>query len=520
MSARGARDRLDALLHHPLLRRPEHAALALGAASVLAFAPAGWWWLLPAVLVALLRLIDDASPRQAFRIGSWYGAGLFAVGIHWLWHSIHVIGEAPLWLAGLVLLALVAIMAAYHGLALWLAVRLAPRGPLRWLATFPAAWLVVEWLRGWLASGFPWFSLGYAATDSPLAVLAPVVGVHGLSLVLLLVAGGLHASLVWRDARALRITVGFAVLVSALVGASRQEWTRPAGPPLTAALVQSNIPQAIKWDPDQVRPTLDRLRDLTLPQTGVDLVVWPEAAVPLLWHQIPPGFLAELAAPGRPPLVLGSLLWEPDTDRYYNAVVVAGAEPQFYRKRMLVPFAEVFPVPDWVREFLRLMALPYSDFSRGAADQPPLVVGGTRIGASVCYEDAFPDAMMAALPEAELLVNVSNDAWFGDSIGPHQHFQIARLRAREAGRPLLRATSTGITAAVDHRGRELGRAPQFEATVLTATVEPRTGLTPYARWRDLPLVLLGLAALGASLALGRPAAGADRRDGRSDPDPT
>lgn len=501
MSAAAARDRFDALLHHPLLRRPEPVAFGLGASSVLAFAPVGWWGLLPAVLVALLWLVDDRSPRQAFRIGAWFGAGLFGVGIHWLWHSIHTLGQAPLWLAFIVLLALVAIMALYHGLALWLAVRLAPPGPLRWVVAFPAAWVLTEWLRGWLASGFPWFSLGYAATDSPLAVLAPLVGVHGLSAVLLLIAGGLYASLVWRDARTLRVTIGFVVLVSALIGASRQEWTAPTGRPLTAALVQSNIPQAIKWDPGQVRPTLDRLRELTLPQTGVDLVVWPEAAVPLLWHEVPADWLAELTAPGRPSLLLGSLLWEPDTDRYYNAVVVAGAEPQFYRKRMLVPFAEVFPVPGWVREFLRLMALPYSDFTRGAAGQPPLQVAGTLIGASVCYEDAFPDAMMDALPGAELLVNVSNDAWFGDSIGPHQHFQIARLRAREAGRPLLRATSTGITAAVDHRGRELARAPQFEATVLVATVEPRTGLTPFARFRDLPLLLLALAAL--AFLLGR-----------------
>lgn len=495
MSALGARDRLESLLHHPLLRRPELAALLLGALSVLAFAPVGWWWLLPAVLAALLWLSDERSPRQAFRIGFWYGAGLFGVGIHWLWHSIHTIGQAPLWLAFIVLGALVAIMALYHGLALWLAVRFAPRGPLRWLAVFPAAWVLVEWLRGWVLSGFPWFSLGYAATDSPLAVLAPVAGVHGLSAVLLLVAGGLYTSLVWRDARTLRVTVGFAVLVAALVGASRQEWTTPVGRPLSAALVQSNIPQAIKWDPEQVLPTLERLRELTLPLIGVDLVVWPEAALPLLWHEIPADYLAELTAPGRPALMLGSLLWEPDTDRYFNAVVVAGAAPQFYRKRMLVPFAEVFPVPAWVREFLRLMALPYSDFTRGAVGQPPLVVAGTRIGASVCFEDAFPDAMMDALPGAELLVNVSNDAWFGDSIGPHQHFQIARLRAREAGRPLLRATSTGITAALDHRGHELKRAPQFEAAVLTVTVEPRTGLTPFARFRDWPLVLLCFAVL-------------------------
>jgi len=500
-------ERFAPVLRHPLLLRDETLALGLGALAVLCFTPFGAWWLQPLLLVALLRRCDGLAPRAAFRFGLLYGAALFGLGVHWLWNSIYAIGQAPLWLALLVLLGLVAIMALYHGLTLWLTVRLAPPGPLRWLLVFPAAWTLVEWLRGWVLSGFPWFSLGYAQTDAPLAVLAPLVGVHGLSAVVLAVAGALHGTLVWRDARALRVPVGFVVLVATLLGAARQEWTQPIGRPRSVALVQSNIPQDIKWNPDQTAPTLARLRELTLPLTGVDLVVWPEAALPLLWHEIPADYLAELTAPGRPPLVLGTLLWEPVCcgsplagDVYFNAVVAATPTPQVYRKRMLVPFAEVFPVPGWVREFLRLMALPYSDFTRGPVGQAPLAVAGTRLGASVCYEDAFPDAMMDALPEAELLVNVSNDAWFGDSIGPHQHLQIARLRAREAGRALVRATSTGITAAVDHRGRELARAPQFEATVLRVTVQPRTGLTPFARFRDWPLILACLGALGFALA--------------------
>jgi apolipoprotein N-acyltransferase len=192
---------------------------------------------------------------------------------------------------------------------------------------------------------------------------------------------------------------------------------------------------------------------------------------------------------------MGILRQDLERDLYFNAVVAATAPPQFYAKRRLVPFAEVFPVPEWVRNWLKLMDLPYSDFTRGTADQPPLAVAGTLLGASVCFEDAFPDAMMAALPAAKLLVNVSNDAWFGDSIGPHQHFQIARLRAVEAGRPLLRATSTGITAVVDARGRTVARLPQFEAAVLRATVQPLGGSTPFARLRDWPLVLLAAAAL-------------------------
>lgn len=486
----------------------------LGAASVLCFAPFGAWWLQPLLLAALIHELDalvasqprGGAPRAAFRLGALYGAGLFGVGIFWLWNSLYTIGEAPLPLAFVVLAALVAVMAAYHGLALWLTVRLAPAATAwRWFGVLPAAFVLVEWLRGWVLTGFPWFSLGHAQVDSPLAPLAPVVGVHGLSLVVLLAAGALRAAWAWRRAPRALVRLGVALVIgAALVPLARlPEWTEASGAPLRVALVQGNIAQDLKWDPDQVVPTLLAYRALTLPVTDVDLVVWPEAALPILWHQIPPDYLDEVAGATRPPLVMGILRHEVDSDRWYNAVVAvpgagaaAPAEAQFYYKRRLVPFAEVFPVPDWVRSWLKLMSLPYSDFDRGLEDQPPLAVAGTLIGASVCFEDAFPDAMMAALPAAKLLVNVSNDAWFGDSIGPHQHFQITRLRALEAGRPLLRATSTGITAVVDAQGRVQARLPQFEAGVLRASVQPRQGLTPFARLREWPVILLVVGLLG------------------------
>lgn len=495
----------------------------LGAASVLCFAPFGAWWLQPLLLAALLHELDVPShpkgedraaaagsdaPRAAFRLGAAYGAGLFGVGIFWLWNSLYTIGQAPLPLAFVVLAALVAIMAAYHGLALWLTLRLAPAaGAWRWFGVLPAAFVLVEWLRGWLASGFPWFSLGHAQVDSPLASLAPLVGVHGLSFVVLLAAACLRAAWAWRGQRLLLARLGVAASLGAIliVAAGVPVWTQPSGAPLRVALVQGNIAQDLKWDPEQVAPTLIKYRDLTLPIADADLVVWPEAALPILWHQIPPEYLMELVGPGRPPLVTGILRHELDSDRWYNAVTAivpqggyeaTVAAAQFYYKRRLVPFAEVFPVPGWVREWLKLMSLPYSDFDRGEEAQPPLAVAGTRLGASVCYEDAYPDAMMAALPAAALLVNVSNDAWFGDSIGPHQHFQIARLRALEAGRPLLRATSTGITAVLDARGRVAARLPQFEAGVLRASVQPMQGLTPFARLREWPVILLAAGILG------------------------
>jgi len=476
-------------------------AAALGVASVACFAPFGLWWVQAPLLATLLALADRDG--RAFRIGAAFGAGLFGVGILWLWNSLYAIGQAPLPLALLVLAALVAIMALYHGAALWLAARLAPAGAWRWLVAVPAAWTLVEWTRGWLLSGFPWFSLGYAHAEAPLGALAPLVGVHGLSFAALLAAAALRAAAAWRDRRALlALVLGAAPLVLGAALAA-QSWTEPTGAPRRVALVQADIAQDLKWDPDHALETMLRYRALTLPIRKVDLIVWPEAALPLLWHQLPTDYLDELTAPGRPPLVMGVLRQDLARDLYYNSVAVAAAEPQFYSKRRLVPFAEFFPVPAWVRDWLRLMSLPYADFERGAPDQPPLAVAGTKLGVSVCFEDAFPDAMMAALPDAELLVNVSNDAWFGDSIGPHQHLQIARLRAREAGRPLLRATSTGITAAFDHDGRELGRAPQFEPAVLTVTVRPRAGLTPYARLREAPLLALCALLLAAAWWHGR-----------------
>lgn len=503
----------------------------LGAASVLCFAPFGLWWLQPLLLAALAHELDASShptgrdtvpaPRAAFRLGVAYGAGLFGVGIFWLWNSLYTIGQAPLPLAFLVLAALVAIMAAYHGFALWLVVRLAPVvGPWRWFVVLPAAFVMVEWLRGWVLSGFPWFSLGYAQVDSPLAVLAPVLGVHGLSFAVLLAAGLLRAAWAWwrtpaaergvRHRHAPHIAAGAVALAVMLLSLLPQDrWTVPAGAPLRVALVQGNIAQDLKWRPEQVLPTLLRYRELTRGIGDADLVVWPEAALPILWHEVPPEYLDEVVGKGMPPLVMGILVHAmegpaSEGDRWYNAVVAvsappgsdatlpapATAPPQFYYKRRLVPFAEFFPVPGWVREWLKLMSLPYSDFDRGPVGQAPLAVAGTLLGISVCFEDAFPDAMMDALPAAKLLVNVSNDAWFGDSIGPHQHLQIARLRAIEAGRPLLRVTSTGITAVIDARGAVVARLPQFEAGVLRAEVQPLAGLTPFARFREWPLVLL------------------------------
>src|SRR5690606_39573370 len=270
--------------------------------------------------------------------------------------------------------------------------------------------------------------------------------------------------------------------------------------------------QDLKWLAEHFNETLRLYRNLTEQSAGADLIVWPEAAIPTFYNDIV-GYLAgieNIAAERGGSVVLGVLTGS--IENFQNAVVALTDPRQFYVKRHLVPFGEYFPVPDFVRDWLRLMNLPYIDAEPGADEQPPLDVAGERLAITICYEDVFGAGQLHYLPDATLLVNVSNDAWFGDSIGPHQHLQIARVRAAEAGRYMLRAANTGITAVIDPRGRVVSRIPQFEPGVLTDVVRGFTGATPYAVVGNYPvmigafLVLLLSHARSLAARLGRGAA--------------
>jgi apolipoprotein N-acyltransferase len=290
------------------------------------------------------------------------------------------------------------------------------------------------------------------------------------------------------------------VVVVAGAALVRVEWTAPRGTQVSVALVQGAVPQSMKWQPGQRERTLELYAGLTAPHLGTDIIVWPEAALPALERDIRP-FLDSLHAAARArgsDVILGQLRRDPDTGAYYNAMLALGATEQWYDKRRLVPFGEFFPVPAQVREWLRLMNLPYSDFAPGPRDQPPLAAAGEMLAPTICYEDAYASEQLHIARDATLLVNVSNDAWFGNSTAPHQHLDISRMRALETGRPMLRATNDGVTALIAHDGRLLGTLPQFQAGVLTGTVEPRAGFTPYLRFGNGPV----LAVVWASLALG------------------
>lgn len=483
------------------------AALA-GVANVFAFTPFEFAFVPVLTLALLLWLAEDAAPKRAAWLGFVFGVAWFAAGNYWIFISLHVFGQAHVLLAGVVMLCLFAIMGAYYALFTGLTARFAPAAPLvRYLAWVPGLWALLEWVRGWFLSGYPWFALGYSQTDTALAGYAPVLGVFGVSMVVALLAGALL--LLLRPARATRITA--TVLLLALVGLGvllkTANWTRPYGDPVDVAMIQGNVPQDQKWLPETRLPTMQRYWELTARHDDADLVIWPEAAIPALYRHLGRGFFAqvedELLDDDRR-LLTGTLVHEPLRDVYFNSAVVLGApERRFYHKRHLVPFGEYFPVPDFVREWLRLMNLPYSDFETGEDGSALRISPDLAVAVMICYEAVFGEEVITALPEAGLLVNISNDGWFGRSIGPLQHFQISRMRAIETGRWLLRATNTGVTAVVDHDGVVRERLPQFETRVLRAQVQPREGATPYVRFGNTPVVLLSLLLIGAALLTGR-----------------
>jgi apolipoprotein N-acyltransferase len=446
------------------------------------------------------------TPREGFRLGFAFGLGTFGFGTWWLFISIHGFGQAPVWVALLVMGALVLIMSAWYALLGWVVVRWLPaRSPWGWLVAIPAAWLLVEWWRSWFLSGFPWLSLGYSQTGTWLGGFAPVAGVYGLSALLLLGAGALVTLVHWRALASRPRWRWIAVAVLLLpwpAGAALRgmQWTVADGGRTPVAIVQGAIPQDMKWLETNHDRILDTYGNLNREALGAKLIVWPESALPDFANALAPWIGAQWADAQQSgsALLLGVMRIDDTGTRYYNSLLALDAgEPGFYDKQHLVPFGEYFPVPATVREWLRLMSLPNSDFDAGAANQKPLQAGGLRIAASICYEDAYPGTLRTTIRDSQLLVNVTNDAWFGRSAARYQHLQISQMRAMESRRYLLRAANDGVSAVIGPDGRIVSRAAEFEPAVLRAEIEPRTGDTPYLRLGNSPILWLAALALVA-----------------------
>lgn len=466
----------------------------LGASSVFAFAPFDYWPLIFITLGSLALSLYHATPRQALWRGWLFGLGYFLAGIHWTYVSIHVFGNAPISMAVILTVLLSATMALYPALASWLACKITEHNKHLLLLALPATWALSEWLRGTLFTGFPWLASGYSQLASPLAGFAPVLGVYGVGALCMLVASAL-ALLKFASLRQAVIAISLVLAIGLSGLALKQvQWSQPNGEAFSVALVQGNISQDNKWQLAWRKPTLDRYQQLTRAHwDAVDVVIWPEVAIPGPYDFFSDFFtnMTQGAEKTNTQILTGVMRNNP-SGNYSNAIVQLGQPPTFYRKQHLVPFGEYFPVPNFVRDWLKAMQLPYSDIQAGTPNQPLLQINGVPIGASICYEDVFGEEIMQALPAAQVLVNVTNDAWFGDSLAPHQHLQIARMRALEASRYLLRANNTGHSAIIGPKGELKHSLPAFKTQVLRGTAQPHTGLTPYARWTNWPIILLAL----------------------------
>ena len=469
-------------------------ALLAGAACVFGFAPFGIYPVPVLALATLFALWSQAkTPRAAAGLGFWFGLGLFGTGISWIYVALHDYGDMSMWLAGLATFLFAAFLALFTALAGYLQSRFAKTPHwVRIALAMPAIWVLIEWLRGTIFTGFPWLTLGYAHSNSVLAGYAPIMGAYGVSLVAAVCSGLLAFAWCERQGRSAAI---LALVVILIAGASLRNiaWTHPVGQPFSVALVQGNIPQDIKFDPDVLNDTLNTYRSLVM-QSPTKLTVLPETAFPMMEDEVPQDLIEQLRDHAREnggDLLIGS--FERENGGYYNSVFSIGESKsgQHYRKHHLVIFGEFIPLrPVFGWLINEVLNIPMGDLARGALTQAPLAVAGQHVAVNICYEDVFGEEIITALPSATLLVNVTNDAWYGDSFAANQHSQMSQMRALETGRMMLRATNTGVTAIIGADGRVLQQLPQHRKAVLQGMAQGYEGETPYVRFGNAPVLLL------------------------------
>ncbi|KAA0012525.1 apolipoprotein N-acyltransferase [Billgrantia pellis] len=459
-------------------------ALVAGVLTTLTASPYELWWLGPLAAGLIYWVVQSLSPRQAMLLGWCYGVGLFGSGASWVYVSIHDYGYTGVPLAVFLTGLFVCAMALFMAATLWL-YRLVC-GPRLAFLTFAGAWVLGEWLRTWLFTGFPWLLLGSAHVDSPLAAWAPIGGVYALSLIIVL-SGTLGVEFLRRRWWTAAPVAALWLAPLALPG----NWTQPAGDPLRVTLLQGDLPQLIKWTPEGQRTAANTYLEMTREHAeGADLIVWPEAALPMFEDEAEP-LLARAQAHLEPDgALLTGILQREGRGLYYNSVIGLGNAEGGYRKAHLVPFGEYLPLERWLRGTIAFFDLPMPAMTPGPSGQPPIHAAGIPIGNAICYEIIYADLVAERARKAELLLTVSNDTWFGESIGPLQHLQMARLRALENGRYVIRATNNGVTAVIDPQGRIVARAPQFETVALRAEAVPMQGLTPFTRTGSWPVWLL------------------------------
>lgn len=462
----------------------------------LAFAPSKLFFVAIIGVALLLLSWVNSSPQSAFRQGYMFGLGMFGVGVYWLHISVNMFGGVNFIGSILVTALLVAYLSLYPALVGYIGRRwFSQNDAIYLLIAVPALWVLAEWTRAWFLTGFPWLNIGYSQTDSFLSALAPVFGVYGVSWFVILIAALLVCLNRYKRERALTVLTTIALLSLSSWSLTKIEWTNASKENVSVAVVQGGIPQELKWRPELREQSLELYMSLSAPYWGNDLIIWPETAITAYSYMLPDFInkLTKLTTKHQTTFLSGIPSKQIEAGDYYNSVMMLSeGKVDWYHKQHLVPFGEYLPLKPLLGVVLDFLQIPMSDFSPGQQALPLLITTHLSLGMSICYEDTFGEEVIKALPEANVLVNVSNDAWFGDSLAPHQHLQMARMRALESGRYMIRATNTGVSAIINEKGEIVKQSPQFIATALTAQISLFEGSTPYALWGNIPVVLTAL----------------------------
>jgi apolipoprotein N-acyltransferase len=473
--------------------------LVAGALQTLTFSPFNWWWLGPVSIALVALTCLRLAPGALFRAGWVFGVGLFGTGVSWIYISISEHGNTAAGIAIILTALFVAGLALFHGLAFWAWGSLARESQVRRLILLPAVWVLGDWVRSWLLTGFPWLYLGTAQVDGPLAGFAPLVGVYGITL-WIVVTGVAAVGAYWLvDAgrKKQAATVMTLSLVPWFTGPllAGVNWTVLADKPLPVAAMQGDIPQRIKWDPEFLSRQIDTYLDLTQQDWDRYLILWPETAIPLTQDQAGPVIELIREKLGPDSTLITGIPWfgyseRVNEDTFHNSIMAIGDGEGMYHKQKLVPFGEYVPMQQWLRGLIGFFDLPMSSFSRGPENQSPLTAGNYQVMPFICYEVAYPDFVAAYARRSDLLVTISNDGWFGDSFAPAQHLQMARLRALENGRYMIRGTNNGITAIINHKGQVEGTIPRFVRDTLRGEVFTASGATPFTLSGSWPALVL------------------------------
>ncbi len=487
------------------------AAAMLGVALMFAFAPFEIFPLAVLAPAGLCALIYHANPRTSFWTGFYFGLGLFGSGVYWIFISISRYGDVPDIVAFFITAGLIAILALFPAAACYFTNRYFTHDTrTKIVYAFPAIWVLTEWVRSWFFTGFPWLLIGYSQTNSPLKGIAPIFSVYGVSLAVMITSG-----LIVNGVMALRRNNFFAVYINlfAIVAIwtisgllALIPWTQPVGNPISVSLVQGNIPQSLKWDPENIELSFDSYRNMTDPLWGKsDLIIWPEVAIPMPLNSAQDfvNDMSSKAIASKSQLIFGIPVQTPSENGYYNAVLAVGQHQAAYIKRQLVPFGEYVPMQRYVARIFDFMNVPMSNTIPGHAFQPPMNLGNIKIQTSVCYEVAYPELSRITDKSINLLLTVTNDAWFNRSTAQAQHLQMAAMRAIEMARPALFVSNDGITAIINDKGIIESTAPAHVATVLQGRVQGHTGFTPWMRNGLDPLMVIILTMLFASYRTAR-----------------